>query len=1097
MPESLAHYGFIPWLRQGVASRINEKDTLGVGSGVAIERAKVEVEVILKDRDIADDSENQSIIKRDVNLYGPGDIEGIQNRAILRTEPPRNVRNFEPNLLPYIEFFEEDFPWRYTPAKPADSGANSKKLRPWIVLVVLKKDEFKLNPSTEGLSSFTVTEEAINLVFGNHKDIWAWAHVHLNNQLNTTSGTTLVDEVNDELDTDPDSGISRIICPRKLNKSTAYHAFLIPAFETGRLAGLKEKTEGVAAQEPSWRTNGTSNSTKDIRKNTFPMYHQWEFATGELGDFESLVRVLKPVITKPESGSLPMDIQDPGFALRQVANTKTIGVEGALKPPAFTSAKFPNGVKDDKFVSDLMEILNLSTNLSDKNVNVSMINPFNQAPVVDDPIITPPTYGYWHSLIERLGESGNQAWVEELNLDPRWRGVAGLGTQTIQKLQEKLMHRAWQQVGDIKEANQKIIENETAKKISSSIFKKHLLNASGSQFTMLTQSTHNRLFAPDFGKTITAVFNESKVPNVAKSPAFRRIVRPGKKLNRQINKTIPNTKANIHQNLITNFNKEINNITAAKIKEMPDAAISFDDMTSAIGKLETTYTSNKYYVAKDIIFTVLNDKSLNNLNSVTPLLTAVNNYAVDNNDVNFINDVKNLAIEGIQNLTKTKYVKNPQGQISVEMTEDTFVKIFGSEGAISIKNLPTSKVYANVTISRKVNAEDEEWESKSTTFREIKQFSSGFTGLFAKTNQDKFVTVDKMIKPAIGSISSLYDIMKLRLQPNLTLDKKLRNRISFYKDNDKPMKPIMAHPKFDDAMYEEVSQISQDFILPNIESLIQDSVTILQTNQKFIESFLMGLNHEMARELLWREFPTDRMGTYFRQFWDVRDNIFEDDKEKTYDIERIHEWTGRLGNHAVNNPSGGYLVLVVRGQLMMKYPNTIVYAQKAEYDTTDATKERLLPNEITETNTKFPAFSARLEPDVYLFGFALGIDEARGERAKPNETTAGMNPGWYFVFKERPGQIKFGLDDYVDGLGIPGMPTQNAESWNDLSWEHLVTAQEELNAYQINFSKTISVTDAATNGQPIWGDNSADLAHILYQNPVIFARHAQEMLAED
>ena len=31
----------------------------------------------------------------------------------------------------------------------------------------------------------------------------------------------------------------------------------------------------------------------------------------------------------------------------------------------------------------------------------------------------------------------------------------------------------------------------------------------------------------------------------------------------------------------------------------------------------------------------------------------------------------------------------------------------------------------------------------------------------------------------------------------------------------------------------------------------------------------MGLNHEFARELLWRE-PTDQRGSTFRQFWDVR-----------------------------------------------------------------------------------------------------------------------------------------------------------------------------------------------------------------------------------
>ena len=31
---------------------------------------------------------------------------------------------------------------------------------------------------------------------------------------------------------------------------------------------------------------------------------------------------------------------------------------------------------------------------------------------------------------------------------------------------------------------------------------------------------------------------------------------------------------------------------------------------------------------------------------------------------------------------------------------------------------------------------------------------------------------------------------------------------------------------------------------------------------------MAGLNHEMARELLWRGYPTDQRGTVFRRFWD-------------------------------------------------------------------------------------------------------------------------------------------------------------------------------------------------------------------------------------
>ena len=57
---------------------------------------------------------------------------------------------------------------------------------------------------------------------------------------------------------------------------------------------------------------------------------------------------------------------------------------------------------------------------------------------------------------------------------------------------------------------------------------------------------------------------------------------------------------------------------------------------------------------------------------------------------------------------------------------------------------------------------------------------------------------------------------------------------------------------------------------PNINLIPPNSITLVETNQRFIESYMVGLNHEFARKLLWREYPTDQRGSYFRQFWDVK-----------------------------------------------------------------------------------------------------------------------------------------------------------------------------------------------------------------------------------
>ncbi len=87
--------------------------------------------------------------------------------------------------------------------------------------------------------------------------------------------------------------------------------------------------------------------------------------------------------------------------------------------------------------------------------------------------------------------------------------------------------------------------------------------------------------------------------------------------------------------------------------------------------------------------------------------------------------------------------------------------------------------------------------------------------------------------------------------------------------------------------------LSQDFLFPGLEHVPPNTVTLLETNPKFVESFLVGLNAEMSRELLWRNYPTDQRGTYFRQFWDTSAG------SEQPDIDTITKWGDRkLGENA-------------------------------------------------------------------------------------------------------------------------------------------------------------------------------------------------------
>src|SRR5262245_23146681 len=115
-------YAFLPWVRQGLGLHLDAT------SGT---RATLEVGIGLSGEAIGGGSLPASV-NHTVELYGPGDVVGLDPRAVIAYEPRDGTTNFESNYLAYVAFYDEVFPWRYTPAAPVGD-----RLVPWISLVVL------------------------------------------------------------------------------------------------------------------------------------------------------------------------------------------------------------------------------------------------------------------------------------------------------------------------------------------------------------------------------------------------------------------------------------------------------------------------------------------------------------------------------------------------------------------------------------------------------------------------------------------------------------------------------------------------------------------------------------------------------------------------------------------------------------------------------------------------------------------------------------------------------------------------------------------------------------------------------------------------
>jgi hypothetical protein len=326
---------------------------------------------------------------------------------------------------------------------------------------------------------------------------------------------------------------------------------------------------------------------------------------------------------------------------------------------------------------------------------------------------------------------------------------------------------------------------------------------------------------------------------------------------------------------------------------------------------------------------------------------------------------------------------------------------------------------------------------------------------------------------------------------------------------------VMAYPKIDLPMYEPLKAMSIELFLPSINLIVPNSITLIETNQKFIESYMVGLNHEFARKLLWRGYPTDQMGSYFRQFWDVRSFIDSEGlsqdplKEKLYDIPELHRWpaTSNLGDHnnrASPGETGEEAILVIRGELLKKYPTAVIFAQHALWarkadGSIDLSQPRLLdqPTDAEaqnppHTKVRSPLYEAKADPDIYFFGFDLTIPEAKGQ--------SGQNPkddaGWFFVIKERPGEPRFGLEISRSGPlivfdhltwddALPGGAPGQFLSANSLASVALGNPPHSDPEFDQNADDKI--VDAAAPSSARW-------AYLLFRAPIMVAVHADEML---
>jgi hypothetical protein len=850
-------YTFIRWLRSGMSASLDDQPQ----PSSTAERAKLSVGV-----DVGGTGLQSKIGTTNLEVLGPGDVAGIDPRQVVRMHPLPGTLDFEPTYRAHVEFDRPDLPWLLTPFGP-DS---TEKLRPWIWLVVLERgDGVELVPGTPPMLKVSgpaiATLPALN-------EAAAWAHVQVTGDTADGAETITANE--------PERIISRLICPSALSAGKSYLACVVPIFKRGALAGLGREVPANVALD-AW-------DRAQAQPVELPVYHQWEFSTGGEGDFKSLVLRLESRSQLPGVGTRQLDVTEPGFGIAARTEETTVELGGALRVDEPADPPI-----DSALASDLEPIVNRTD------------------------AVGPPIYGRWHAAGEKVSSSGagSPGWLDALNLDPRYRVAAGVGTLVVQERQEDLMAAIWEQLGEILRANQLLRQAQLAVAASKRVVARHLAPLSHLELLSVAGPTLPRIrMGP--GRTARRDVAESCMPWLAFSGAFRKIVRAHGPLERRI----------------------ANSTRTSVPDHPPPPAIDIPSMLDSL--------ANGWLVPRPI--------------------------------------------------------QLPRGAVPLP--------------AESVPTPPhRATIWEGGRPPRLARWREEGARAEPNPLGELAQT---FAALATRVPAATCTPLDS------GGLAST---VRAQIDPDVAVADRARAQVNFPSTSrvllSRRLDPIMAAPEIPTPMIGPLQELGTEWLLPGIDEIPPNSLAIVEPDAAFIEGYMVGLNHEMGRELLWRGFPTDQRGTVFSHFWDRRGSVpSETAPVPDHDIPPIHQWdpASALGEH-LDSGSLDLIILLVRGDLLQRYPRPTIYLQRGTWDKdlqgavvfTDGLADRspvpLLDDKDWDADTRFPLFRGGAGADITFLGFGVPKQEVRGiERADAKSNAKDADAGWYVVFQEQPTEPRFG-----------------------------------------------------------------------------------------
>lgn len=1093
-------YRFLPWARRGLAARVTDPET----SGALAARAKVTVGLTITSVDEA---------RYDLSLYGPGDVLGVDPRLIIRTDPRPNTTNVEPNYFPLIEFDPPDFPWLFTPAK---SGADDH-LRPWCVLVVI---DLALVPEPRPeaghpLPILTVPSSAVAVELPDLAESWAWAHTQAITPLGAVNlATELADKpamnVSRIVATrrlEPGKQYAACLVPafdvgvaRGLGDSPPLDGTMGPAWRLDATADVRLPVyfhwvfatgpagdfEELARRLKPFAAPATVGIERMYIGNAGPELPALP-ATDPKAFLEMDGALRAPKRSSGTMADVPAAVQ---AALKATLDAAAAQVESGptpttpvLGPPLYGEWHAKQHIVPADFPAWLRE-LNLDPRTRAGAGLGAEIERQNQEEFMQ----------WCWEQVGRILDANRLLSRARLSLEALTRVHAKhLSTLPADRLLQvaSALHSRTAQAGST---------------LSATIARSSLPNAAADPALRRLTSAQRPVLRAAMRRTPpTGAAPGTIAPRVRLVPRLStgeldvdptRFTPHGVLgIPSLVKLPVPDTGDAAVD--LTGIGLQLS-VPASLVRQLRDdtAVVSGDKAPRVVARadLRTAGLADETQLdrARELLRAVKTPtKSLTTtLQSATTASTAAPGAA---GLLVTLREGQPVLVQGIDvDLSGRIVTRTAAGQPTRQVATlgRALPGTTDRDVATLLTKLPLNAIdpsgTAPPTLSGPVTAPRIDLPQGPRLPTDTPPLKAGLTitlpplvrdpGTITRMEQS-IVTVAPNGQvggappPALTfiafAIPAARDVLVTRTNPRLTIPKRLGSMLAVGGRRlltDTPtgitvgptQDRIMAAPELDVPVYEYLARLDPDRFLPGVGEIPEDAITLLETNPRFVESVMVGLNSEMNRELLWRSFPTDQRGTPFRKFWAWTDG--------GADIPPIHLWpnTNALGATSRGGP-GGQIALLIRGRLLRRYPNTSVYAWRS--------KNGALINPPAATDLRQPVFAGVLGADIVFVGFDLtDADLVAGD-------------GWFFVLQEQPTEPRFGFDELDVGKSLPALG-----SWSDATWTHTATPP----------GRYLRITDNPLTNVSIGGvrfvGHAAHLAAITLQKPMRVAVHARSMV---